>query len=109
VDGELWRMTDEALGTICLSHVDRIFPGVHAQYLGCRVLRTPIAYPVFLKEYESTRRRFEASTGIRGLISIGRNGEFAHLLMEDVYWRTLRKMRALVAPAAGSGHTPAAA
>lgn len=109
VDGELWRMSDEALGTLCLSHVDRIFPGVHAQYLGCRVLRTPIAYPVFLKEYESTRRRFEATTGVQGLISIGRNGEFAHLLMEDVYWRTLRKMRALVAPAAGSGQTPAAA
>jgi protoporphyrinogen/coproporphyrinogen III oxidase len=97
VDGDLWRASDEALGSLCLSQVDRIFPGVHARYLGCRVLRTPIAYPVFLKEYEATRRRFEVSTGIRGLISIGRNGEFAHLLMEDVYWRTLRKMRALVA------------
>jgi len=25
---------------------------------------------------------------VAGLYSIGRNGEFAHILMEDVYWRT---------------------
>jgi protoporphyrinogen oxidase len=97
VGGELWRTSDEDLGTLCLSHVERIFPDVRGKYLGCRVLRTPIAYPVFLKEYEPVRRRFEISTGVDGLTSVGRNGEFAHLLMEDVYWRTLRKMRGLVA------------
>ena len=99
VGGELWRTSDEDLGTLCLSHVERIFPEVRGKYLGCRVLRTPIAYPVFLKEYEPVRRRFEISTGVDGLLSVGRNGEFAHLLMEDVYWRTLRKMRSLVASA----------
>ena len=30
------------------------------------------------------------------LISIGRNGEFAHILMEDIYWSTLKKMQTLV-------------
>jgi hypothetical protein len=34
---------------------------------------------------------------VRGLHSIGRNGEFAHILMEDVYWRTVSRMRQLVA------------
>ena len=97
VGGELWRMKDEDLGATCLTHLERMFPRVRGTYLGCRVLRTPIAYPVFLREYEEERRRFERSTGVGGLLSVGRNGEFAHLLMEDVYWRTLKKIRGLVA------------
>jgi stalled ribosome rescue protein Dom34 len=56
------------------------------------VLRTPIAYPVFLKRYEQQRVAFQRSTGIAGLYSIGRNGEFDHILMEDVYVRTQRRM-----------------
>ena len=28
-------------------------------------------------------------------MSVGRNGEFDHLLMEDVYWRTVRRIRRL--------------
>ncbi|MEJ7700844.1 MAG: hypothetical protein WKF71_14520 [Pyrinomonadaceae bacterium] len=36
-------------------------------------------------------RNFEQSTGIENLLSIGRNGEFAHIFMEDVYWRTRKK------------------
>ena len=50
-----------------------------------------------LKEYESKRVAFEHSAPVAGLYSIGRNGEFAHVLMEDVYWRTVRRMRQLVA------------
>ncbi len=60
------------------------------------MLRTPIAYPVYLNEYESDRVRLQQSTGVPGLYSIGRNGEFSHILMEDVYWRTLSRMRGLV-------------
>jgi oxygen-dependent protoporphyrinogen oxidase len=56
------------------------------------VLRTPIAHPVFLREYEQERLALEQQLPISGLFSIGRNGEFAHILMEDVYWRTLGKM-----------------
>jgi protoporphyrinogen oxidase len=97
VGDELWKLEDEAIGHRCLSHLDEIFPGVREKYLGCRVLRTPVAYPVFLRDYEADRRRFEQSTGVDGLFSIGRNGEFAHLLMEDVYWRTLKRLRGVVA------------
>ena len=71
-------------------------PGIGKRYLGCRVMRTPLAYPVHRADYEADRKRFEAGTGVEGLASIGRNGEFAHLLMEDVYWRTRRKMAALM-------------
>lgn len=97
VGDERWTMDDGAIGSLCRSHLEEIFPEVRGRYLGCRVLRTPVAYPVFLREYEDDRVRFEQSTGVHGLTSIGRNGEFAHLLMEDVYWRTLKRMRGVVA------------
>jgi protoporphyrinogen/coproporphyrinogen III oxidase len=93
----IWQMDEEQLGEFCLEHLQPIVPNARQRYLGCRVLKTPIAYPVFLNEYESDRQRFEHSTGVDGLYSIGRNGEFAHILMEDVYWRTLKKSRQILA------------
>jgi protoporphyrinogen oxidase len=74
--------------------------------MGCRVLRTPIAYPVFLNEYEADRQRFEDSMQVEGLYSVGRNGEFAHIFMEDVYWRTLKKTRQLSATLNGRNGSP---
>ncbi len=56
----------------------------------------PIAYPIFLNEYEKERQNFEQSTGIQNLLSIGRNGEFSHMFMEDVYWRTQKKVKTLI-------------
>jgi hypothetical protein len=93
---ETWTMNDDALGQRCVAAMEELFPGVGRLYSGCRVLRTPIAYPVYLNEYEADRKRFAAGTGVAGLYSIGRNGEFAHILMEDIYWRTLRKMNELI-------------
>ncbi len=97
VGDEIWTMDEERLGEFCLEHLEPIIKGARGLYLGCRVLRTPIAYPVFLNEYEEDRRRFEDSMQVEGLYSIGRNGEFAHIFMEDVYWRTLKKTRQLAA------------
>lgn len=96
VGDEIWSMPDEQLGAYCLEHLEPIIKGARERYLGCRVLRTPIAYPVFLKEYEKERQSFDLSTGVEGLSSIGRNGEFAHIFMEDVYWRTQKRMRQLI-------------
>jgi protoporphyrinogen/coproporphyrinogen III oxidase len=93
VDDNLWTMADDALGELCCDALRPIIPAVRSQYLGCQVLRSPIAYPVFLNKYEADRIALEQSTGIAGLHSIGRNGEFSHILMEDVYWRTQKKMR----------------
>ncbi len=91
-----WRMSDEQLAALCLENVSKLYPEVSENYLGCRVMKTPFAYPVFLQAYEEQRVRFERSTGIDNLMSIGRNGEFAHILMEDIYWSTLKKMQTLV-------------
>ncbi|MBD1857356.1 MULTISPECIES: protoporphyrinogen/coproporphyrinogen oxidase [Leptolyngbya] len=97
IGDEIWQMSDEELGERCIEHLREIIPDARQRYFGCRVLKTPIAYPVFLSQYEEHRQRLAHSTGISGLYSIGRNGEFAHLLMEDIYWRTTSKMRQLAA------------
>ena len=99
-----WSMADDQLEALCLEHLEPIIPGIRWRSLGGgRVLRVPLAYPVFALETEATRQAFARSTGIEGLLSIGRNGEFGHWLMEDVYWRTLAKIRAWLASQAGLG------
>lgn len=97
VGDEIWSMNDEELGRRCLEEMRRIVADAPERYLGCRVLRTPIAYPVFALEYEEDRRKFSESLGVDGLYSVGRNGQFAHVFMEDVYWRTLGEMNRLIA------------
>lgn len=92
----VWTMDEKELSELCLDHLQPLIPDVRKRYLGCHTLRTPIAYPVFLNAYEKERQALERSTGVPGLYSIGRNGQFAHILMEDVYWRTLRVMREVV-------------
>jgi protoporphyrinogen/coproporphyrinogen III oxidase len=92
----IWAMDDEALGELCVQELQELIPDIRRRYQGCRVLRTPAAYPVYLNEYEDVRLRLEQGTGIDGLYTIGRNGEFSHALMEDVYWRTQDKMRSLL-------------
>jgi protoporphyrinogen/coproporphyrinogen III oxidase len=97
VNDDYWKMGEKELGALCLEKLSELYPGVTAsRYLGCRVMKTPFAYPVFLQAYEQQRLEFERSTGIDNLLSIGRNGEFAHILMEDIYWSTLKKMQRLV-------------
>jgi len=93
---EFWSMDEEKLVKLCLEHMESIIPDVKQRFLGNTVLRTPFAYPVFLKDYEKVRKEFEHSTHIQNLLSIGRNGEFAHRFMEDVYWRTRKKISALI-------------
>ena len=103
VNDAYWRMPDDQLGALCIEHLSKLTSNAAGRYLGCRVLKTPIAYPVFLKSYEADRVRLEHSTGIPNLLSIGRNGEFAHILMEDIYWRTTKKMNHLVESIERSG------
>ncbi len=91
-DDEFWAMDENELTALCLEKLKIIIPDIEKRLLGSNVLRTPIAYPVFLNEYEKARQDFEKSTHIDNLLSIGRNGEFAHRFMEDIYWRTRKKI-----------------
>ncbi len=92
---EFWQMEDERLGEFCVEQLKPIIADVKQRYEGCRVMRTPIAYPVFLREYETERQKLADGTGIENLYSVGRNGEFMHIFMEDVYERTRKKIQQL--------------
>ena len=92
-DDHLWNMDEQEITELCLQHLETTFPGFREKIIGSSVIRTTAAYPIFLNQYEKERLEFEKSTGIDNLISIGRNGEFAHRFMEDIYWRTQKKMR----------------
>ncbi len=93
---EFWEMEEDAISELCLEHLTKIIPDIRNRYLGSSVIRTPIAYPVFLNEYETERQNFERSTNVENLLSVGRNGEFSHIFMEDVYWRTRKKVQQLI-------------
>lgn len=92
---EFWEMPEEKMIEMCLENLSRVVPETREKFLGAKILKTPIAYPVYLNEYETARKAFERSTNIDNLLSIGRNGEFSHIFMEDVYWRTQSKVGAL--------------
>ncbi|MBD5634443.1 MAG: FAD-dependent oxidoreductase [Candidatus Eremiobacteraeota bacterium] len=96
VGDERWNMSDDALGELCVESLAALIPDVRTRYRGARVMRTPIAYPVFALEYEDARAKLASGSGIAGLYLVGRNGEFRHDLMEDVYWRTRSRARAIV-------------
>lgn len=100
---EYWNMDNEKLIALCVEKLTSIIPDAEKIFLGATVLRTPYAYPIFLNEYEKERQEFERSTKIENLLSIGRNGEFAHRFMEDIYWRTRDKIENLAKEIASNG------
>ncbi len=95
VGDPMWSMEDDQLGELVLDHLELMFPSARSRYRGCRVLRTPVGYPIYLRAYEQERAALARGLGVEGLYSVGRNGEFAHILMEDIFWRTLAAMRRL--------------
>ena len=97
IGDEHWTMDDGELGELCITALTDIVPSARRDYLGCRVSRSTNAYPVFDLDYEAERQRLATTVGVDRLLSIGRNGEFAHILMEDVYWRSIRRARQLAA------------
>lgn len=93
---DIWNTPDEDLAAMCLADLEQIKPGISQHFLGSRTVRTRTAYPVYLNRYEPLRQSLESGNLIDGLISVGRNGEFKHILMEDVYWRTRRRCSELL-------------
>lgn len=95
-DEELWTMDEAELKDLCMKHLAKVIPDVQKRFIGFDVLKTTISYPVYLNEYEAERQKFAQGTGIENLLSVGRNGEFSHIFMEDVYWRTRKKVQQLI-------------
>ncbi|WP_217602349.1 NAD(P)/FAD-dependent oxidoreductase [Chitinophaga sp. GbtcB8] len=91
-----WDLPDEDWYNAVLIQLSEIIPGIRKCLLGYKVLRVKFAYPIYYKQYEPLRRQFIKTSGVKGLYSIGRNGEFSHLLMEDVYVRTIQKMKEVI-------------
>jgi protoporphyrinogen oxidase len=106
-DEALWRMPEDQLAELCVEHLQSFIPDAKRRFISARVLRTTIAHPIYLRAYERERLQLEQGLPVRGLYSIGRNGAFAHILMEDVYWRTLAQMRQLITELSGPANTRA--
>lgn len=104
----VWQMSDDELVELCLNSMSEVVPDIRKRHFGQNILKTGISYPVFLKEYEQARQDFERSTKIPNLLSIGRNGEFSHIFMEDVYFRTRKKVAELAANLANADNAKAA-
>ena len=96
VGDPVWSAAADDLAAVALDALAALIPDIHRRHLGTYSARTPLAYPVLARSTEAARRAI-GSHGVRGLASAGRNAEFAHLLMEDVYWRTRRTARAVAA------------
>lgn len=87
-----WTMSDDDVVERCVSTLEAMIPDVRARVFGASVLRQPLGYPVFSLEYEDDRATLASyGTGIGGLHSVGRNGAFDHILMEDTFWRLRRR------------------
>ncbi|MEZ5237361.1 MAG: FAD-dependent oxidoreductase [Acidimicrobiales bacterium] len=105
---ETWNLTDDEATERCVAALERLIPDVRRRLLGSTVLRQALSYPVFALEYEEDRAALAAEgTGVGGLHSIGRNGEFDHILMEDTFWRIRRRTPALLAARAAEQLRPA--
>lgn len=94
VGDETWSMSDAEITEMVIGQMQAVIPDARSRVLGSRVMRTRLAYPVFEKSYEELRQAIATRFPIDGFVPIGRNGEFDHLLMEDVYWRTVRSVDA---------------
>jgi protoporphyrinogen oxidase len=61
---DVWNADNAALTELCLEAMGPIVSDARTRFSGCHVLRSPLAYPIFLNEYEVERRGFESGTGI---------------------------------------------
>lgn len=95
-----WEAPAEELRDLALAGLRPLTGDLADRIIDLHVTRTPVAYPVLARATETARTAVHGH-GIDGLVSVGRNAEFGHLLMEDVYWRTLRRVRALTQVASG--------
>ena len=101
----VWTTDDDTLVEKALGELAMVVPDVRSRFICGDGPRQPLAYPIFHIDYEADRQRLSSDgTGVENLISVGRNGEFDHILMEDLYWRTIARMDRWMADATGASH-----
>lgn len=94
---DVWRLSDDEAVARCVATLGPLISDIESRVIGASVIRQPLGYPVFALDYEDDRADLAANgTGIAGLHSIGRNGEFDHVLMEDIFWRLRRRTPRIV-------------
>ncbi len=99
---DTWALSDEAATQRCVDALAELIPDVRDRVIGATVLRQPLGYPVFALDHEPDRLALATEgTGVQGLHSVGRNGEFDHILMEDTFWRIRRRTPGLLAERIG--------
>jgi len=99
-----WNADPAALLDAAVRGLTPLVPDLSARLVDSFTVRTSLAYPVLALATTAARRRI-VDHGIGGLAVAGRNAEFAHLLMEDVCWRTRRTVRELAAALTPQGVT----
>ena len=57
-DDEIWCYGRKETGRALFGKSYGVIPDVKKRFLGSNVLRTPIAYPIFLNEYEAGAQQF---------------------------------------------------
>ncbi|MHB2032547.1 MAG: protoporphyrinogen/coproporphyrinogen oxidase [Gemmatimonadaceae bacterium] len=93
---ELWDKPEERVVEYALRALESVRGDLGTRYVDASVTKIPLGYPIFLQRYEHIRTTLPQVVRIPGLCIAGRNAEFAHLLMEDVYWRLRRRLPAFV-------------
>ncbi len=94
---DVWRLSDDEAVARCVTTLGPLIGDIGSRVIGASVLRQPLGYPVFALDYEDDRADLAVNgTGVAGLYSSGRNGEFDHILMEDTFWRLRRLVPRIV-------------
>ena len=79
VDDPIWRATDAELATTVTNALEVAKVPVRCPVSGVFTRRLPHAYPIYLRGYKQHFQQIEGwLAGIRGLVSFGRQGLFAH-------------------------------
>ena len=62
---EIAPNTQEVTLTLTVDHLEEMFPSARRRYSGCRVVRTPIGYPVNQLQYEREELKLVANAAAK--------------------------------------------
>lgn len=78
-DDRIWRSTNEEMRALLTETLARVGLPIQTSILAVEVRRLPEAYPIYLRDYRRHFERLDSWVGsIEGLLTLGRQGLFAH-------------------------------